>query len=396
MSKTLALLSGKGGSGKTTLGLSMASLLSSCEVKVLLVDCDLSTNGATYFYENKLSEVKGELLSFGKILKENLGETEVFVEINDCFDFIPSITRITKEITETYTYGEKGRYFINKFIQFFSNEYDVILFDCQAGYTDVLKAILPNVDESLVVMEADAISSAALRSLYLKIGDIVRDKKVYQIFNKVAKEEYDIYSRLSGGTVFTNIETVRFDWKIRKAFSIAQIPDMENTSANYGEQIYNICNILFPENDVQEKLKRYKIILEIHKNNELIANTHEIIGKIAEKQNTTHSKTTRFLYKIFIPMMAVVTAITFFTMIEEKIFTYSKEMVSAIVPLVIALITSLSVAWVGLWEQTKERRNNNHELNRYNMQLEEALEKSKKLKAGLEKIQQKETLEKKS
>lgn len=43
MSKVLALLSGKGGSGKTTLALSIASMLSNCCLKVLLVDCDLST-----------------------------------------------------------------------------------------------------------------------------------------------------------------------------------------------------------------------------------------------------------------------------------------------------------------------------------------------------------------
>ena len=41
INKSLALISGKGGSGKTTIGLSMAALLSSCSLKVLLVDCDL-------------------------------------------------------------------------------------------------------------------------------------------------------------------------------------------------------------------------------------------------------------------------------------------------------------------------------------------------------------------
>ena len=43
-------MSGKGGSGKTTLSLTMAYMLSSCNLNVLLVDCDLSTNGATFFF----------------------------------------------------------------------------------------------------------------------------------------------------------------------------------------------------------------------------------------------------------------------------------------------------------------------------------------------------------
>ena len=121
----------------------------------------------------------------------------------------------------------------------------MIIFDCQAGYTDVLKLILPITDINLVVMEADAISSAAIRSLYLKIRDLLNEKKIYQVFNKATDEEYTLYSKISGGTVFTNIETVRFDWKIRKAFSVAEIPNMKKSSADYGVQIFGICRILF-------------------------------------------------------------------------------------------------------------------------------------------------------
>ena len=50
---SVSAIIGENGSGKTTLALSMASLLSRCGIKTLLVDCDLSTNGATYFYEDK-------------------------------------------------------------------------------------------------------------------------------------------------------------------------------------------------------------------------------------------------------------------------------------------------------------------------------------------------------
>ncbi|MCD7904963.1 MAG: hypothetical protein LUG24_05190 [Clostridiales bacterium] len=150
---------------------------------------------------------------------------------------------------------------------YFSN-YDVVILDCQAGYSDILKLILKIVDINLVVMEADAISSASIRSLYLKIGDLINENKIYQVFNKATAEEYEIYSKISGGTVFTNIETVIFDWKIRKSFSVAEIPDMENTSANYGKQIWNICKILFRKESLQNRLNKYEIILKIHKYSE--------------------------------------------------------------------------------------------------------------------------------
>ncbi|MCD7904962.1 MAG: AAA family ATPase [Clostridiales bacterium] len=103
MSNVLALLSGKGGSGKTTLALSMSSILSSCDIKVLLIDCDLNTNGATYFYENKLSEFNGKILSFYDILFYSSNSSFAFydekqvVKINKFMDFIPSIIQVTKK-----------------------------------------------------------------------------------------------------------------------------------------------------------------------------------------------------------------------------------------------------------------------------------------------------------
>ena len=230
MSKVLALLSGKGGSGKTTLALSIASMLSNCCLKVLLVDCDLSTNGATYFYEGKLSEKNNDLGSFYSVFINGEDKLDKLIKIDEYMDFMPSIVRITKTNSESYQYNEEDFKRIKSIDEKLRENYDVIIYDCQAGYTDVLKLLLPYVDVNLVVMEADAISSAAIRSFYLKIGDLLNEKKVYQIFNKATDEEYKIYSKISGGTVFTNIETVMFDWKIRKAFSVAQIPDMENTS----------------------------------------------------------------------------------------------------------------------------------------------------------------------
>ena len=103
MCKSISLLSGKGGSGKTTLALSMASMLSKCNIKVLLVDCDISTNGATYFYENKLNYKKNYITSFYEVIFHQNNKVN-FIKINNHFDFMPSITQITKKNTKTYSY----------------------------------------------------------------------------------------------------------------------------------------------------------------------------------------------------------------------------------------------------------------------------------------------------
>lgn len=301
MCKLISFLSGKGGSGKTTLALSIASMLSRCGVKVLLVDCDLSTNGATYFYEDRLAESKDIITSFSDFLHDPppLNDSK-FITISNNYDFMPSITQISQNSSYNYLPSEND---VSFSLYSLRKKYDVILFDCQAGYTDLLKYILPSIDINLIVMEADAISSAALRSLFLKIGHLIKKKKVYQVFNKVGDEEYETYSKVSGGTLFTSIETVHFDWKIRKAFAVSQIPDMENTSANYGEQILSICLVLFRDSDIQRRLHLFRSILDYHRKDEEEQNALINLQSILHTYNSNRNE---FFANVLLPLVLLI------------------------------------------------------------------------------------------
>lgn len=251
MGIALAFLSGKGGSGKTTLALSMADLLSRCNIHVLLVDCDLSTNGATYFYEHKLNQTS---LAFNELLEGKYWDNlQDFIQINSSLDFIPSVPQVSDQYLNILARQNADYESILKdFCSFAKEHYDVILFDCQAGYTELLNVLLPLMDEDLFVLEADGISGSALRSLHLKIGNFLGRAKLYQVFNKASQEEYEIYSKIVG-TFFTNIGTLLFDWKIRQSFSRSQIPDIESTSAKYGADLCDICKILFTDDTLQKK-----------------------------------------------------------------------------------------------------------------------------------------------
>lgn len=379
MSKILALLSGKGGSGKTTLALSMSSMLSKCGIRVLLVDCDLSTNGATYFYEDRLPEHNRNTISFYNIIF-GIGDQEGAINIDKNMDFIPSITQITKQNTETYSYRENDEKILKNMKANYDEKYDIIIFDCQAGYTDSLKLILPIVDINLVVMEADAISSSAIRSLYLKIGDFLNDRKVYQIFNKATDEEYQIYSKISGGTVFTNIETVKFDWKIRKAFSVAEIPDMEITSANYGIQIYNICKILFKEESIQSRLNKYQVVIEINKNLEEEKLLENKISKLQEETNKSNKKRSRLVLTLGITTSVIALCSSFFTMIDNKIFLNSEtENFLLLICLLVCILFCCAFVLYSTLENVKERKSQYRQTDLYRKQLSMILEEQKKL-----------------
>ncbi|MDE5931818.1 MAG: ParA family protein [Lachnospiraceae bacterium] len=265
MGTAIAFLSGKGGSGKTTLALSIADLLCRCKVKTLLVDCDLSTNGASYFYEAKLVNWnKGAgtgVTSFSRLLNGNSrGETINVLAIAPDMDFIPSISSFSSQhlTDEVVWYDSALEARLQNFIEWAKNSYEVILFDCQAGYTELLPVLLPLMDVDLFVLEADSISASAMRNLHLKIGNSLGRAQLYQVFNKATKEEFDIYSKIVG-TFFTNIGTLLFDWKIRQAFSRSQVPDLEYASAQYGADLCDICKIIFQGGVILERLERFSL-----------------------------------------------------------------------------------------------------------------------------------------
>lgn len=388
MSKVLALLSGKGGSGKTTLALSIASMLSNCCLKVLLVDCDLSTNGATYFYEGKLSEKNNDLGSFYSVFINGEDKLDKLIKIDEYMDFMPSIVRITKTNSESYQYNEEDFKRIKSIDEKLRENYDVIIYDCQAGYTDVLKLLLPYVDVNLVVMEADAISSAAIRSFYLKIGDLLNEKKsISDFLIRQQMKSIKFIQKISGGTVFTNIETVMFDWKIRKAFSVAQIPDMENTSAGYGEQIYNICRVLFNEEKIQEKIKKYEIIIKLNKNQEQENLLREKISEQNESRRNSKNKMIRAMYNLVVPMFMAVILMVFIQLIEKS-FLYTKMDNIIILLLVVSVaLVSMSVSIIFLNDITKEKRNRVKEIDIDSKKLDEILSEKVLLKKQFEQIE---------
>ncbi len=392
MSKILALLSGKGGSGKTTLALSIASMLSECRLKVLLVDCDLSTNGATYFYEEKLAENTNEISSFYNLF---IGDTNddsyklrKVIKIDEYMDFMPSIVKITKLNSESYRYREQDLKKVDKIDKKLRDEYDVIIYDCQAGYTDILKLLLPYVDINLVVMEADAISSAAIRSFYLKVGNLLNDKKIYQIFNKATDEEYEIYSKISGGTVFTNIETVMFDWKIRKAFSVAQIPDMKKTSARYGEQVYNICKVLFKDEKIQEGLKKYEFVIKINRKSEEESNLRD---KIEAQFSNEQYRKSQFYRKMYtVSLVALFSTTMVFIIFNKEILnktpvTDTNKIVFFIFLVILILYMMLSIFLLNY--VTKDKRTRARMVEMDQRKLNKVLKEKTELQSQLNKIE---------
>lgn len=385
MSQAIAFLSGKGGSGKTTLSLSMADLLSQCNASTLLIDCDLSTNGATYFYESLLS-TQNHIDSFAQYLNNQDNDLQVSdyevlpksrtilsqrnhshydntnntlpispIFIKQNYYFIPSISMISDQqagegiLPIKHILEEK----LYTFISQAKKTYDVILFDCQAGYTELLPVLLPLMDIVLFVLEADSISASSMRNLHLKIGNSIGQAKQYQVFNKASQEEYDIYSKVTG-TFFTNIGTLQFDWKIRQAFSRSQTPDLNNISSKYGSALCEVCKILFPYPPIKRNLIVFSDNMLIQQEKEECNQLELELARMAKNPHHIQNKYLALLL-LFIGIL-VILPFTYISIKLSDIISQSLELQIVFIIAGSALFSALTIFYITIVSSSREER----------------------------------------
>jgi MinD-like ATPase involved in chromosome partitioning or flagellar assembly len=260
----LAIVSGKGGSGKTTFSLALSALISKCRLNVALFDCDFVTNGGTFFFEQRWSSSDQKCFTtqdyvYGSeelLYHEDIKSKRPFYLANKYFRFIPSIYSVPDDYSlET---GELTFAGIERFIE--ENSIDIVIFDCQAGYSLVTKFLLDHSTINLVVMEADAISTSANRVLYKKLAEQFDTKTTYQIMNKATEAEREKYANLPFGTTFTNLTPVLFDWHTRGCFTLNKLPEIGDDTFNFSIDMCNLACILFPMH--RETFR--KVILELY------------------------------------------------------------------------------------------------------------------------------------
>lgn len=276
MSTTISFISGKGGTGKTTFTLSVADLLWKCGINTLIVDCDLVTNGATYFFEPLLEKIQDQnsevVYSLSDIVFADSSSMQIkIVKVREQenqkakLDCIPSVPGFSTEeshdlqrLRSSFLYTDS----FDKFVLWAKDNYEVILFDCQAGYSFMLDSLLPLMDINIFVMEADAVSASSMRNLYTKTHKFIKDAANFQVFNKVSIEDFDVYSHIKE-VFFPNAGTILFDPKVRDAFSTAEIPNLEIMSKRFGKEICTVCINSISEKKIKLLLQEYLIHLKL-------------------------------------------------------------------------------------------------------------------------------------
>lgn len=249
--QTLALLSGKGGAGKTVIALTMCKILSEAGYKVMLVDCDTSTHGATYFFEAELGEQTelSTLISVSKLLLKDYGNIYSLFKSREGFWVIPSTLRPEDaEVSRSAESDEKvvGEVFETICKMCADEKIDTIIFDCQAGYSSMANHAVRFARRNLIVLEADAVSGAALRVLYLQLGNPLKYSNTWHIFNKLTEDERPAYDSKTVAIFFPGLPSIPFDSDVRKAFATLEIVSIASQLSAFGLGVLRIMRTLFP------------------------------------------------------------------------------------------------------------------------------------------------------
>lgn len=291
--QVISFISGKGGSGKTSLSISMAELLSFIGFKVLVIDFDLVTSGATYFFMNLLADKKKRgileiLRDYSHYNKIQLSSIEVdIIQVSNDFYFLASESAFKNKEIDWETSEEYHKSISEIFpglIDLLKSNYDFIIIDNQAGgiFTSRLASSLSS--KVVLVAEPDGISIDAAYNLRDRIGGKFPPFQRFLI-NKVVIEEAEQYRTMDKAfSMIRTLPPLPFDFKVREAFGARQMPLNPSKPSALLFAIFQVLKQLLPE--IRDELEDF----EKSRITELFGELEKDVNKLTEKREETLSE----------------------------------------------------------------------------------------------------------
>jgi flagellar biosynthesis protein FlhG len=245
--KTIAVLSGKGGVGKSNLSLNLSLALTKQKQRVLLFDMDIGMGNIDILIGQTASYTMVDLLekklSIQQIIKKgprDLAYVAGGTGISSVFEWSPSdLAHLIQELNSL------------------TNQYDYMIFDMGAGMSESVLKFLKAVDEMIVVTTpeptsiTDAYAAIKLAASYsvsapvrLIINKTLSDKEgneTYERFNRAVQQFLNISISLLG--------IVPNDQAVQKAVN-RQMPFLlQNPASKASISLIEMVSILIPQDN---------------------------------------------------------------------------------------------------------------------------------------------------
>ena len=329
-SKVLSIISGKGGSGKTCVSLAISQMLSILKKSVLLIDLDTSTHGASYFFEPEPPGLEEWIVQFKDQIID-LSKKEIVIEkaekeflnclklshLEPKFRHLPSKTKFESsdwDVDYVAKHINAIMPFVNRIIK--SEKYDYIILDCQAGVNEVTSKALSFSTHTVIVTEADSISTKALKNLQNQFNHLF-PKNTIALINKLFLEEKTTYEQLTSilrGLDF--LPPIPFDMDVRNSFALGEIPLEQKKPTAYFSSIIRIVREIFPElrNTIEYMTDEIQRIEFSDYKSELSAATKKLNELKDERKNiiesiSKHKEKTQMQRRLAIPLFILIVSI---------------------------------------------------------------------------------------
>lgn len=250
--RSIAIVSGKGGSGKTMIAALMASIFSKNGIKTTLVDGDIGTGGLTYYLG--LKKVENISLGLSNVLFSTTeNELSRFIESKkwlqavkgeDGFTFvgIGDHRRLFREHQKIDFSDAMKDFFVG-----INNISNLIIVDCRGGIDPDSLDICRAVDEVVIVVETDTTSYQATQHLVdvLYENELAHKMKGF-IINKAFDDPSSIARNGTASFRTQYLGAIPFDLGATRKFLVGEFPSIESTFGNqlwvslkkaYSEQI---------------------------------------------------------------------------------------------------------------------------------------------------------------
>jgi septum site-determining protein MinD len=231
--RIVAVISGKGGVGKSTIAVNTASLLSLRGASTLLIDADVY-NPCVSFHLGLLPHPVGLL---------DVLENKAKIEDALVIDPASGLRCLSASIQLNNKIGTEN---LGRLIK--SLDYDYIIIDCAPGLSSVVEDVIAASNELVILMTPDIPSVTAAMKLISLVKDKIDHTRVHFVLNRVAEKPYELSKRevrtLCQGRLDASIPE---DAEIPKSISSKTPAVIHNASAPSSRAISQFSSMVFPE-----------------------------------------------------------------------------------------------------------------------------------------------------
>ena len=184
--KVITVTSVKGGTGKSTITLSLAGILSNKKIKTIIVDMDLHS-GAIAASLN-LNAKKDMYTLVNDYMNHSLKDFDDYItQYNEYIDVLPAPK-------DPRSVGKISSYYIDSILKKLKYKYDVILIDTNHITDDINLITFDNSDSLIYVITSDLMDLKNMKTM-LAIYKDMNLKNYYLLLNDaLSKDHFDLYT----------------------------------------------------------------------------------------------------------------------------------------------------------------------------------------------------------